>query len=173
MKVFHNVISDDLRQRCLDYVKNERKNSSWIIYQYHWPDGIGEGVIGNNYGTPIPVDLFFEIVQSVSKVFPEITETKHIPEHCVFYIWSKHSSINWHDDGHWDYGLTIYLNDVWEEWQGGYFLWKDLSNNEEIRGIIPTKNTMVLNDEAEEHMVTPVSPYSEDRISIQMFLSKA
>jgi hypothetical protein len=172
MKIFHDVISDDLRQRCLDYVKNEKKNSSWIIYKYHWPEEIGAGVIGNNYGTPIPVDLFFEIVQSVSKVFPEITETKHVPEHCLFYVWSKLSSINWHDDGHWDYGLTIYLNETWEDWQGGFFLWKD--ENGEMRGIEPKKNMMVLNDEAEEHMVTVISPYTpEDRISIQMFLSKA
>jgi hypothetical protein len=171
MKIFHNVISDDLRQKCLDYISLERTYGVWKVSNHHWNSSVRVAVVGDCCYTDIPTELFFEIIDSASNVFPNIKNIKYEPDTCNFYCWGKFSGISWHNDGHRKYGITIYLNEIWDENHGGIFLWKNKTG--EIKGVMPTKNMMVVNDEHEFHMVTPISPYAnEDRMTIQMFLNE-
>ena len=81
------------------------------------------------------------------------------------------SFITWHLDGDNLYNGTLYLNKEWDSNDGGIFLYKDHTN--EIKGIEPTYNSMVVNSCAEndphnQHCVTCIVPGTiKKRITIQ------
>jgi len=91
---------------------------------------------------------------------------------CQLYLWSRMSYITWHDDKTYPYNGTIYLNKDWNMNDGGIFLWMD-NQTQEIKGIEPLYNTMVVNshsdnDPCNSHCVTSIVPdVLESRITIQ------
>ena len=55
---------------------------------------------------------------------------------------------------------------------GGLFVWKD-DNSDIMKAIAPQKNMMILNDEKQHHLVTSISPLSQEfRITIQIWTTK-
>ena len=56
------------------------------------------------------------------------------------------------------FGATIYLNPEWELDNGGIFVWKPHSTEDFLHNaILPQRNMMVLSDEEEKHLVTPLN----------------
>ena len=173
MKIFENVISDELNQKCIDYIqKNISKNfSTSSASTFHWPSNLIRGVIGSCHLMLVPDHLSDEILESIDKISPKNYKNNDIL--IQFHIWDRLSGINWHDDGTYDYGITIYLNEYWDENWGGIFLWQDKTDDNQIKGLMPKKNTMVINDNYEEHCVTPVGVlYDMPRMTIQIFKRK-
>ena len=78
------------------------------------------------------------------------------------YVWSGGSYIAWDSDIRYAYNGTIYLNEEWDSNNGGVFLYKDNLTNE-IKGIEPSYNSMVVNFSTEDnphnyHCVTCIVP---------------
>ena len=81
-------------------------------------------------------------------------------------ILQPNSRINFHNDTGKGYGITIYMNDVWDPDYGGWFVWQD-NNTQEWKTILPQRNLMVVNDIQEFHSVTPVS--QQNRFTLQIW----
>ena len=101
------------------------------------------------------------VIGSVKEV-PEFTETN-----VMFHYWTRGSYIPWHTDAGYKAGITIYLNDTWGRDDGGLFLYRE---NDEIKGLIPEFNMMVVQVGGTDHTVTPIIRVGAIRASIQIFL---
>ena len=102
-----------------------------------------------------------QILQFVNPV-PEYTQSN-----VMFHYWTRGSYIPWHTDEGYVAGVTIYLNDVWGRDDGGLFLYRE---DEQIKGLIPEFNMMVIQTGGIDHCVTPVIRVGSIRASIQIFL---
>lgn len=116
--------------------------------------------------------LYKQIKSSIETILDVNFEKENLDFVSSIYIWSGGSYITWHGDQHYPYNGTIYLNEEWNTNDGGIFLYKD-SNTEEIKGIEPTYNSMVVNYATEEsphnyHCVTCIVPGTiKKRVTLQ------
>ena len=63
----------------------------------------------------------------------------------------------------------MYLNEEWHVNFGGLFVWQP-KDEDTMRAIIPEENMLVINDNAETHMVTPVSmEATQYRVTLQIW----
>jgi hypothetical protein len=85
------------------------------------------------------------------------------------YVWTKGSYIPWHGDGHVAEGITVYLNEYWDDNWGGFFLYRENDKDTHLKGIVPKFNLASKNFGNVEHTVTTVNPAAQNRITIQMF----
>ncbi len=113
---------------------------------------------------PEDSDVFRGIMEYL-KTRPEVPTPKEI--RMMFFYWTKGSYIPWHTDQNYEAGITIYLNDVWGRDDGGLFLYRE---DEQIKGLIPEFNMMVIQTGGIDHCVTPVIRVGSIRASIQIFL---
>jgi Rps23 Pro-64 3,4-dihydroxylase Tpa1-like proline 4-hydroxylase len=90
----------------------------------------------------------------------------------MFYYWTRHSYITWHNDQAFVGGVTIYLNRQWEQDFGGFFLYKDSREAHELKGLIPKRNFALLQSGGIEHCTTPVNFNGDLRITIQAFVKQ-
>ena len=84
-----------------------------------------------------------------------------------YYIWQPQSGIAWHNDKAPDklFGATLYLNEEWEPNAGGWFVWED---GDGYHAILPKKKFLVVNDDTQNHCVTPVA-FENCRCTIQIW----
>jgi hypothetical protein len=107
-------------------------------------------------------DLFYKIQQNIlQKLGHKITSI------CFTYF-TPSSHIPWHDDYKYNGGLTIYLNEYWNNNNGGLFMFEDKKNNE-IRAIFPKRNRAIEQIGGVRHSVCPTTKKSDIRKTIQMF----
>ena len=79
----------------------------------------------------------------------------------------KGAGINWHDDGGWKYGATLYINHKWHRQWGGEFMFTD---NNGHGWIPPVGNSLVIVKAPIAHKVNPVLSPVMPRISVQLFM---
>ena len=84
----------------------------------------------------------------------------------MFYYWMPCSHIPWHNDEGHAGGITIYLNEQWDNNHGGIFLFND---GTKILGIYPNKNRAIEQYGNVYHSVCPTSMNSNIRRTIQIF----
>ena len=85
----------------------------------------------------------------------------------LIHIMKKSSGINWHEDGHVEYGITYYLNKRWNKNWGGEFMFTYNGQN----GYIPVVgNSLIIVKTPLLHKVNPVLINHIPRITIQNFL---
>jgi len=84
----------------------------------------------------------------------------------MFYYWTRHSYIPWHDDPHVDLAVTIYLNPYWNLDFGGLFLWED---HDGIRAQMPEPNLAIVQKDV-RHSTTPVNWDGGVRSTLQIFV---
>ena len=161
MKILKNVLSDSLYQKCLDTLKQLASNQSWFSSSVTWHPELKQGIQGSCIFTFVPEHLKIKILDEL-KCYLSSSEPM-----LQFYIWQPLSGIAWHnDDGH-NIGATIYLNEKWHVNNGGIFLHQ---TKDRINALVPQKNTIVINDSNEYHMVTPVAfDVPEYRYTIQIW----
>jgi Rps23 Pro-64 3,4-dihydroxylase Tpa1-like proline 4-hydroxylase len=95
----------------------------------------------------------------------KLPDTKNVV--LQYYNWHKGAGISPHGDESYRFGATVYLNESWNPAWGGIFHWKDSFG--EQKTFLPEFNSLVLNDEQEEHWVTNVSrkaPYCRKTLQI-------
>ena len=105
----------------------------------------------------------------LEKIYKENKKFKNYNIKIVFYIWHNFSYIPFHNDGMYEFGATVYLNEVWEEDWGGLFLYKENNKN---KFIIPEFNNCVFNFNKTDHAVSMITAEAPYRTTLQIFAKK-
>ena len=168
MKIYTDVLPQQLLFDCSAQLESMLEERVWVSSTFTWK-GVNNTACGDVLLAYVPQNLVTQLNSVLRKTY-FLSHTKEIIYQ--FYIWNKLSNIDVHDDPHCSFGATIYLNLIWEANCGGFFVWKDKEEKTDytFKAICPKQNMMVVNDTAELHTVTTVSPYiTNPRFSIQIW----
>ena len=168
MKIFQNVLSVETLNNIKTEITSKKNQNCWCSSGLVWDKSVLQNIEGECLFSFLSDELNKKIEIDIKSYLPEYTELI-----IQLYIWTKNSGISLHSDHHpnRNFAATIYLNETWNLTDGGLFVWKNKNATEEIFNLISPKfNQMILNDEFEPHMVTPISPLVQDyRYTIQIF----
>ena len=163
MIVKYGVLTEEVLLDCENFLEDSLGENVWAVSELFWDDSLKVGDTGVVTMTNLPAELRHSVLRCIDSYVLPYAEAE-----VQLYVWHKNSGISMHDDNG-RYGCTIYLNKEWDINWGGIFIWND---GEELKALNPTYNMMVLNAENEDHMVTTVSPYSDDfRYSLQIWFT--
>ena len=156
MKIYEDVLPKNLLKKCIEELRSSRDSHAWGISSLFWDDTLKVGLVGNVSMRHLPEELASEVHEVLGKYFSKIGD-KFVYQ---YYIWNKMSGISSHYDGDHAEGGTLYLNDEWDSNWGGLFVWKDKNEKREYKfnAICPKQNMLIINDDTEMHLVTPVAP---------------
>ncbi len=171
IKKIDNVLSNNLIKNIIEYFKIVLKRQEWKS-SLGWDQSLAPfsaNILVHEITCNMLIKQIKENVEKAIKVDFDKENLRFMP---MIYIWNAGSYITWHPDDRYPYSGTIYLNEEWDSNDGGLFLYKENETNE-IRGIEPKYNTMVVNSATETnkhnyHCVTYIVPGSlKKRITIQ------
>lgn len=162
MKIYPDVLNEKLYGELVSFFESNPPEVRYFSNQYNWNDSLLQGMIGTCLCVDVNDYVKSLILEDINHLLPKYDKIE-----MLFYRWGKQSGINWHTDAPVLFGGTIYLNRQWSKRDGGILLWEEES---EIRGYSPEANTLVLNTENQNHMVTPIHyDASQPRYTIQLF----
>jgi hypothetical protein len=168
MKIYKNSISDDLLTECVQKVKENITKENWRSSSICWSEEIKRNISGSCIFSQIDSDLSDKLEKELNKYFPEYNEIFF-----QYYIWQHNAGISIHADKPYKFGATLYLNTEWHVNWGGLFIWYNSledSYEGEAHCLVPRGKTLVINDEKQLHLVTPVSATSPElRVTIQIW----
>lgn len=175
--VQEDTLSQELIADILKWNEDTRAGDVWASNQTKWVDSLKYATAGVIFSRVMPGDLsnrIYDELQSRGKI-----DYSPWSRSTLFYIGMPNSCVNWHAD-YADYNaMSIYLNREWDTNWGGWFAYTDEFNWQEgdVRPqhgkfIVPRYNASVLSTEKEWHCTTPISPFAQPRLSIQLFFSK-
>lgn len=168
MKIFKNFLDENLLSLILKEFDFKKDKAVWTPSSQMWPEHLTKNTFGDCMVSPLQPDLLDKVEKSIKNVVDKDYGRLGVSMH----VWRPGSSINLHDDGMYTFGATIYLNKDWKISDGGILLWKNKQDEDEVswNAVIPTYNTLVVNDSTDLHFTTPVNIFSkESKISIQIF----
>ena len=159
VKVINNALSSSMMKLVKEFSRDN--NSGELMHSYmYW----GNNVIKDS--NPVLVKVFTE--ELTSKIVEDLKD--HLPEYkeirCMWYGWIRGSYIPWHSDENQKFGITIYLNDYWDDDWGGYFAYND---GGEIKCIKPEFNKLTCIEPPVQHTVFNTSSIAPIRETIQIF----
>ena len=162
MILVEDSITDDLYQKCVEELNEKVSKNCWRSSSVNWNSLIKQGVLGSCIITPVSDNIHQLLEQELKSSLPKYTELI-----LQYYIWQPQSGIAWHNDKAPDklFGATLYLNEEWEPNAGGWFVWED---GDGYHAILPKKNFLVVNDDTQNHCVTPVA-FENCRCTIQIW----
>lgn len=171
IKQYNNVLNEKIIENTMDYFKLILEKDVWGS-NIGWDQNLN--LISTNVLTHTIIDNIIkkEIKKSIEKAIEIDFDKEDLNFSPSIYVWSGGSYITWHSDNLYPYNGTVYLNEEWDSNDGGVFLYKDNSTNE-IKGIEPTYNSMVVNsgtedDHHNDHCVTCIVPGTiKKRVTIQ------
>ena len=150
MKIFKDVLDIELLDACQKEISRRKKQPVWSASQLCWPSNIMRNIRGSCIITPVSDELIDPITEAIKDKFPPFLELV-----LQFYVWPINSGISRHNDNPYRFGATIYLDKGWNIDNGGLFVYNK-NNTNEYSALVPTYNVMILNDEQEDHLVTPI-----------------
>ena len=165
LRKFDNFLSDELLDELQVFSYNSlrtpvpslgRTNLCW-----------GEAIIKQS--TPVIVKDILPEDKLYAKVKNEIeSRCGWEVDKLMIYHWTKLSYIPWHNDSHTNAGLTIYLNDFWDDDWGGYFMYQ---TDKDIKAIKPELNLGVLQEGNIRHSVSTINLDADIRVTLQAFFN--
>ena len=167
MRIINEALNEELFQKCKEELKNKFKERCWASSLVTWQPQLKQGISGSCMVANVSDELGELIHEEIRPYLPE-----HETIRCNFHLWQPLSGIAEHNDGHRNFGATIYLNEEWPPNAGGWFVWEDEETRQSgiHKALIPTRNMMVLNDNHEKHWVTSIAATPPDlRHSIQIW----
>jgi hypothetical protein len=171
IKTYSNVLEENLIEKIITYMKLNFGEEVWGS-SVGWDQNLSL-MSSNTLTHKIKNKSIAEEIQdSVEREIGIKFENERLNFISSIYIWVGGSYITWHPDLCYPYNGTIYLNKEWDSNDGGLFLYKDNQTNE-IKGIEPIYNTMIVNSATESdphnsHCVTCIVPGTiKKRITIQ------
>ena len=168
MKLIQNALTSELFAETVSTINSHSNEFCWKPNRFFWPEDLMDGMYGSVVVALAPEEYNQKLIEDLEGVIPEFDELE-----CLFCCFDRGSGIGVHSDNdQYKWTGTIYLNADWNINYGGAFTWKpkDADYNFMWRTAIPEQNLLVINDENEEHMVTPVSPYAkEERFTVQIW----
>ena len=164
MKIYNDVLQPDTISAICEETRCSHSQATWTLSTLAWERNIQEGAMAATACKPASEALARTLEEEVKGLLPPHQELRFL-----IYVWPRGSSISCHNDAHCKFGATIYLNNEWPINNGGLFVWQE-NDSDEWKARVPKYNTMVLNDERELHLVTPVSYSSMDmRHTVQIW----
>ena len=167
MRIINEALNEELFQKCKEELKSKFKERCWASSLVTWQPQLKQGISGSCMVANVSDELGELIHEEIRPYLPE-----HETIRCNFHLWQPLSGIAEHNDGHRNFGATIYLNEEWPPNAGGWFIWEDEETKQSgiHKALIPTRNMMVLNDNHEKHWVTSIAATPPDnRCSIQIW----
>jgi Rps23 Pro-64 3,4-dihydroxylase Tpa1-like proline 4-hydroxylase len=171
IKQYNNVLNEELIKNTMEYFKSMLGRDVWSSSS-GWDQNLS--LISANTLTHQITDKILkkEIKRSIEEAIDVDFDKEDLDFSPSIYVWSGGSYITWHPDDCYPYNGTIYLNEEWDTNDGGVFLYKE-NNTNEIKGIEPSYNSMIVNSGTEEdphnsHCVTCIVPGTiKKRITLQ------
>ena len=168
VSVRENFLPVELYQQVNEYSKELlfKKPTTHNFLTHHW------------WQPQLVLDSFPIITHKASSDLPFYSELKDFVETfsgfnadiISFYFGTTFSYFPWHNDGKRDGAMTIYLNDIWDENWGGYYLFNETDND--IRAIPIKPNLVIMSRGPVRHSTTAVNKTADIRRTIQIFLSE-
>ena len=165
MKIIAPALSEELLSECEDSFFEHSDKRVWISSDTYWEKPLIRNVSGVCNITDVPEELRLKIEKEIKH---------HLPEYnyliVTFSIWHRHSGICFHSDDNNLFGVTIYLDRIWDPEWGGVFMWYEKNDTDNPQVFFPKRNYIIINDEHEYHMVSEVSSFAKTvRKTIQIF----
>ena len=148
-------IEDSVTEEVLNKLRNEFDENvpknCWKSSSVTWDPRLRQGFVGSCMTTFVSDNIQKLLEEELKSSLPKYTKLT-----CQYYIWQPQSGISWHNDSGNGrlFGATLYLNDEWNPDNGGWFIWED---DDGYHTILPKKKLLVINDNYQNHCVTPVS----------------
>jgi hypothetical protein len=172
-----DTLSEFLIEEILNWNAESKGRDVWASNQVKWTDSLKSAtsgtILSRVLSDEMKVRIYTELHQRGKlQYFPYSSSA-------LFYLGFPNSCVNWHAD-YPDYdAMSIYLNKRWDSNWGGWFAYSEDYNRrtdqvDPMNGkfIVPRYNTSIRSTDMEWHCTTPISPFAETRISIQLFFSK-
>lgn len=167
VSIINDILKEETFLKLQEFIKDKRnnKNTNFFANTTFWDKDLVEN------SSPV---LVYNFTNSDLEMYKEITEELKSKVNLniysmIIHIWPPLSYITWHSDGGYEGGLTIYLNDKWNQNWGGYFMYKDYDG---IRSIKPERNLGILQIGGVDHCVSTTNIGSELRYTLQIFFKK-
>ena len=162
MKLFKKVLREEVLESVLIELSENIEEDVWGSNRRFW----NPRLLSNNLGTvsvkTISDKLKIKVLDSLKNILPKSNNIV-----VQMYVWDTNSGISIHDDSSHVFAATVYLNKTWDANFGGWFIWQE---KDEWKVLLPEYNTLVLNDEKQNHTVTPIShQIPEARYTLQIF----
>jgi hypothetical protein len=167
MKVYNKVLSEKNLINIFSLLKDTISNgkNKWLN-SYWWAEKI---VRKSNPVNILPIENS-KLKNNITKDLIKLNEFKKVNFKKIIYyiyIWDRGSYIPFHSDEGNKLAATIYLNDIWNKDDGGIFLYEE---ENQIKGILPEYNKIVINNNFLNHTVTMIVPTAEHpRVTLQIF----
>jgi hypothetical protein len=167
MKLFKQVLKPETIDLILEEAQSSFTENVWCSSALSWTDGIRVGSLASAFCKPLSPSHRRRVLEEIHTTLP--------PHNKLFvdiYVWPPGACISEHDDSRHLWGATIYLNEDWHVNYGGIFLWFD-EKTQEWKMKVPEYNTLMLNDEQERHLITPVTYATRYlRYTLQIFAAQ-
>ena len=151
MLQYKNVLTEDLIQEIFIERENRKNQNMWAISDMFWGKHLLAGTTSTCVTSVLSEQLRIKVEDNLRDKLPPFNKLS-----IQHYVWLHGAGIATHTDHAYNFGATIYLNKTWNVNFGGIFLWKQ-KNSIDYTAIVPEYNSMMLNTEGEEHLVTPVA----------------
>ena len=168
MKIYEEVLSEELLDLCKKDVLEKQKESVWKPSSFFWDHEILHNIDGSCMVAQIDDNNILNLLTEELSIAFQIYEYDTLD--FQYYIWDSYSGISPHDDSRYKFGATVYLNsNILDD--GGLFIWQDSECPDHFyRCINPQENMMIVNDNKESHLVTTISPHAKQyRYTIQVW----
>jgi hypothetical protein len=147
------------------YISNPVNESKWSINKHFWE----EGIQNKSLGVVNILRLEGPIRDMIENNLKKYLEPGEQFQYIQYYEWNQLSQINWHSDYGKKAAITVYLNEIWNPNDGGFFCWQE--NNEKAHMIIPQFNTGVVVRGNPPHHVSLISPLAPVRRTLQIWIT--
>jgi Rps23 Pro-64 3,4-dihydroxylase Tpa1-like proline 4-hydroxylase len=174
MLIINNALSDNTLNEVDNFFINSLQDNVWKTSDVFWDPSLNRSSTGIIAQAKCSDNLSVKIGEELKNYFPKYNYLE-----INLYVWHKNSSISLHCDSNSIFGATIYLNQFWHPEWGGMFIWYDFFENknsddvfvtQDPNIIMPKRNTMILNNKSEYHMVSNINPCAQDnRYTLQIW----
>lgn len=160
MQTFRNVLTKDLIERLHAYPKTQTScRTNYTAWQKELVRASAAILVFD-----LPEGLQQEVISQTKLANPELN--KYASIHAIYHKMMPGSYITWHQDYTWKFGMTIHLNEYWDENLGGYFAYRD---GQTIACLKPEFNHGNYIVTPVDHCVFQTTPDAPPRTTIQLF----
>jgi|SaaInlV_125m_DNA_1040241.scaffolds.fasta_scaffold09733_4 hypothetical protein len=184
MKIIDNFLNHNDLDSLSKLIQDKINQPGWQTSQDFYKHEIGGAILTSI--NPFLYEITDTHKDFISKILTDSGILESVPDIFVSLIQVAQplASIEWHTDTHSSYegldiddpydviGITLYLNKEWNHNWGGYFCSKQSKDDTQGVFVQPVYNRLVINDGLEPHAVTPIDRSADDRVTLQLFISR-
>lgn len=166
MKIVEKALSNLLYYEIKREAQQLCQRQVWASSRTTWQQSLLKGIQGRTLTTELSKEFSDRVIEELQDHFPPCD--KVMVNVC---LWETNGGIALHDDTGHVFGGTLYIvEEDWDQDDGGLFVWRDNKDDTTFSAICPRPNMLILNDNNEDHLVTPVSPFAEGiRLTLQIW----